>query len=218
MTSSHILANCMYKNPTLATTPKPTPAPLLLLAPSPLPVGLQPRARRGALTIAAWTTSPGMTASLLPFCADCLAWSVCGHPHESGPPRAARADHDGLQRVRTHAPFDAAVVLGPAADGSSPALPARTAADWVPAFFSPAAYWIPAFFSPATNRLPAVSRTATYGLRCGLAVRRPRRRTACPSSSPVIPERLVWPAAAPSVFFFCSYYIIVLVFCIWVSR
>src|SRR6267142_2674310 len=177
--------------------------------------GLQSRASAGhrrslALAARAAPAAAGSTDRLVPAThTGRPARPVRARPREPGPPRAARADGYGLQRVRAHAPCDVAFVLGHAADGHLPACTAAywipalfsSAADWLPAFFGPAADWLPAFFGPAADWLPAffslaadwlptVSRTTTYGLRWRVTVWR-RRRATCPASSLVIPERLI---------------------------
>ena len=61
--------------------------------------GLRPRARCGALTIAAWTTSPGTTAGLA--AAPPLCRPPCAHPHESGRLRAAPMEWRRTQKKCT---------------------------------------------------------------------------------------------------------------------
>ena len=71
---------------TVALPPRHWSWSLLPSSHHPAASGLQPRARCGALTIAARTTSPGVAAGLLPPCTDRPTWSICTCPHESGPP------------------------------------------------------------------------------------------------------------------------------------
>jgi len=81
---------------TVALPPRRRSRSLLPSSHHPAASGLQPRARRGALTIAARTMSPGVAAGLLPPCADrpCV---VCSRPS----PRIGASSHRPLPRAAT---------------------------------------------------------------------------------------------------------------------
>src|SRR5712671_6769812 len=134
--------------------------------------GIQPRAGRGHFALAARAAPAGTTDRLTPSTRPGRrARPVRARPRQSGPPRPARVDDYGLQRVRADAARDVPGILGYAAYGISAAadrIPAavsgRSSAHGVPAVFGVTAHGIPAVFCTTAHGISAVFGTTAHGI------------------------------------------------------